>query len=169
MAKQCSVDGCTNPVFAKNLCKYHQYKRKLATKKSREGKYTKEKRKSLKRAYIKPRANKKPKVDFGFNTQIEMFNFIWKNEPHVCFLTGKPIKKYDLRIMAHCLRKGRYTYWKLNPDNIRLLQPYVHHAVDNYEDHFPEIFPEIDFKKWFDLQEEMKIKYEEFKRKNLLA
>lgn len=30
----------------------------------------------------------------------------------------------------HILPKGRFTKWKLNPDNIRLGDPYVHHLFD---------------------------------------
>ena len=157
MAKQCKADGCDSPVFANNYCKYHQYKRRMGTKRKREYKYTREKKKSLKKAY------------FGFKTQIEMFNHIWETQPHICFITGKPIKEYDLRNFMHVLRKGQYTYFKLNPENMRLGLPDVHHAVDNFEEGFREIYPEIDFDKWFNLQEEMKIKYEQFKEENLLA
>jgi len=69
----------------------------------------------------------------------------------------------------HVLRKGAYTYFKLNPDNIRLGQPYVHDLVDNFKPEYKEEHPEINFDKWFILQDEMKIKYEQFKKYNLLS
>lgn len=159
MAKKCKIPNCGNVPFNNKhgYCIFHAYKARISTKIKRESKYTRQKKKLLKTAY------------FGFKSQIEVFDNVWEAEPHICFLTKSPLRQKDIRMFAHVLRKGQYTYFKLNPGNIRLLQPYVHDAVDNYEEGYEEKYPEIDFQKWFDLQEEMKIKYKEFKDKNLLA
>jgi hypothetical protein len=163
MPKQCSEPNCDGNVFAKNLCLYHQYKRKLGTKKKREGKYTRIKRKSLKKAL------NEDIISFGFKDQVELFNHIWETQSHVCWLTKRPLPEKDIRMFAHVLRKRKYTYFKLNPDNIRLLLPTIHDLVDNFKEEYREQLPHIDFDSWFNLQDEMKIKYEEFKSKNLLA
>ena len=159
MPKICQVIGCNNPVFNSKAgyCKFHMYKAKLSTKKKREGKYTKKKEKAIKNAY------------FGFKTQMEMFEYIWNTQPHVCWLTGRPLEAFDVKMCAHVLRKGTYTYFKLNPENIRLLHPTIHFLVDDFREELRDKLPHINFDKWFKLQEDMKIKYEEFKSKNLLS
>lgn len=48
MPKQCIEPNCDNNQFAGGYCLFHQYKRKLATKKRREYKYTKAKQKAIK-------------------------------------------------------------------------------------------------------------------------
>ena len=151
MAKKCKVPGCDNIPFNNKhgYCFYHMYKARISTKLKREYKYAKVKKKALKKAY------------FGFKTQIEMFDYIWETQPHVCWLTGRPLKynKGDdkwVNQMGHVLRKGTYTYFKLNPDNIRLLDPAMHDLVDNFKEEYREQLPHIDFDKWFRLQDEMK-------------
>jgi hypothetical protein len=120
------------------------------------------KRKSIKNAY------------FGFKTQMEMFDYIWNTRPHICWMTRRQLKygKGDSKWknqFAHGLRKGTYTYFKLNPDNIKLLDPIIHDLVDNFKEEYRQQLPHIDFDKWFSYQAEMKIKYKDFKDKNLLA
>jgi hypothetical protein len=158
MAKICQVDGCNYPVFSSGYCKYHGYK--IKPKSKREAKFNK-KKKTL-------------KVDFGFKTQVEMFNHKWNIEPHKCWLTGALLnfKQYSdewFQCFAHVLRKGVFTYWKLNPENIRLLHPDVHHLVDNFIEEYLEQYPDIDFYKWFDLQDRLRVEYTVFKIENLLA
>lgn len=162
--KQCKVDGCNSTnIFTKGYCVYHRYKAVLGTKKKRETKYVRIKRKSLKRAL------NADITSFGFKNQVEMFEYKWENESHICWMTGKPLVEKDIRMFAHVLRKGKYTYFKLNPDNIRLLLPEVHDLVDNFQEHYRETYWWVDFDKWFNLQEEIKMEYEVFKSKNLLA
>jgi len=156
MSKLCKNCG-KYPVFSKGYCKYCQYKNYTSIKEKQGSKYTKKKDKVIKNG------------NFGFNTQMEMFKYIWNTQPHTCWLTGLALKEFDVRMFAHVLRKGTYTYFKLNPKNIRLLHPTIHNLVDNFKEELREQYSHVDFNKWFKLQEEMKIKYEEFKRKNLLA
>jgi hypothetical protein len=163
MPKICQIDGCNNNQWGGGVCLFHQYKRKLATKTKREGKYTRIKRKSLKKAL------NDDIISFGFKDQVEMFNHIWETQPHICWLTKRPLPKKDIRMFAHVLRKGTYTYFKLNPDNIRLLLPTIHDLVDNFKEEYRHQLPHIDFNNWFKLQEEMREEYKEFKERNLLA
>jgi len=112
---------------------------------------------------------KKKKQLFPFKNQIELFEHIWETQPHECWLTGKPLCEKRVDQFAHVLRKGTYTYFKLNPENIKLLRHDVHNLVDNFKEEYRETYYWIDFDKWFKLQDEMRIEYEVFKHKNLLA
>ena len=167
MPKQCQADGCNNPVASHNYCWNHQFLRN-------DEKYLKSLLKKYKKgqAKIKTNSKNKDKVSkdiFGFKNQVELFDYIWENTPHVCWLTGRPLGEKDVRMFAHVLRKGTYTYFKLNPKNIRLLLPTMHDLVDNFKEIYREQLPHIDFDKWFKLQDDMRIEYEVFKRKHLLS
>ena len=159
MSKICKLEGCNNNVFntKAGYCKWHMYKAAKSTQKKRVRKYIKAKKKAVKNAY------------FGFKTQIELFQHLWETQPHVCWLTGRPLKECEVSMFAHVLRKGKYTYFKLNPDNIRLLHPTIHDLVDNFKEEYRHQLPHIDFNAWFSLQEEMRDKYEQFKKENLLS
>lgn len=164
MPKQCKVEGCTNVPFNNKhgYCQFHMYKAYIPTKSKSTRKTIRKKRKSLKTSY------------FGFKTQIEMFMYVWETQPHICWLTDHPLRYKPgddkwVNQMAHVLRKGQYTYFKLNPDNMRLLDPDIHDLVDNFKEEYWLKYPHINFNKWFKLQEEMKEEYKMFKNKNLLA
>ncbi len=115
---------------------------------------------------------KKNKNNFGFKSQPEMFLHVWNTRPHICELTGVPLNFVEggdewFCCMAHLLRKGVFTYFKLNPDNVMLLHPDVHSKMDNW---LPEYDREMyNRDKWETKVEEMKTKYNEYKLKNLLA
>lgn len=167
MPKQCQADGCNRDVFSHNFCQAHQYMRK-------DEKYLKSLLKQYKKgnAKIKTHSKNKDKTSkdiFGFKNQVEMFDYIWDTQPHVCWLTNRPLLEKDVSMFAHVLRKGTYTYFKLNPNNVRLLLPTIHDLVDNFKEEFREQLPHIDFNKWFKLQEDMRIEYELFKREHLLS
>lgn len=146
------------PVFGGGMCLYCQYMRtdKKPTK-------------------IRPR--KKQKEQYGFKSQPEVFENVWNKYEdergfHYCWLTGVQIDRFwgnsrESWMFAHVLPKGRFPKWKLNPDNIRLLHPDVHTLVDNYTSDMENETHELDgratkinFKRWFNLQNELRRRYE---------
>jgi len=172
MAKICNQEECNNPVFSNGFCQYHQ---SFRTDKKWLKSLLKQHKKGV--AKIKSRSDKPKKESksfFPFKNQVEVFNYLWEMEEHTCWLTGISIHSQKngnkwVNCFAHVLPKGAYTYWKLNPDNIRLLHPEIHELVDNYKEEYEEKYPNVDFRKWFDLQDKMKEEYEQFKKKHLLS
>lgn len=165
---------CDFPVFSHGYCKAHQFLRK-------DEKHLNSLNKK-KKAYNIPKRkkDKKHRVDFGFKTQVQMFEYIHdseieKNGCLTCFVTGQPILNIEkfsslwFCLFAHVIRKSDATYWKLNPDNIRILLPSIHTLVDNFVEDHRRDYPNVDFDKWFNLQDQMKEDYKEFKTKLLLA
>lgn len=173
MAKTCKVDGCGYNVFSKGLCKVHQYLRYQKGGDKYQNKAI-EPLSSIKRYNIPSRSKKAFRHDyFYFKSQSEMFVSIWLNTPkkdRVCWLTGDKLPdEFNLCYFAHVLNKKNYTYWKLNPHNIKLLKPDIHNKVDKFISKYYEDFPGIDWNKWFDLQEQYKIEYEQWKKDNLMS
>jgi len=170
--KQCKEDGCTNPIFSSGYCRFHQYKRNKTQKNPVAQRSTKKRYNipSRKKSVSKSVKND-IKYSWGFKTQVELFNWCWDNLPHVCWISGRKLDKIPEDKVswccAHVLMKSQYTYWRLNPHNMRLLHPDVHHLVDNWIDDYWTKY-DYDFKKWFDLQEQLKKEYELFKKENLL-
>lgn len=80
----------------------------------------------LKRSPLKP---KRPR-----NTgEAEVFKQIAQERPHVCFVTGQPIRQLTVSCFAHVLSKAqnKYPRFKLYKKNIRLVLPEVHHLIDH--------------------------------------
>ena len=172
--KQCNEPNCTLPVFGGLKCKYHQHKR--------TDKPNKTKIKPVKPLSFKKGTNTKIKQNngfksqlqksFGFDSQIEMFEFIWDNRPHVCALSGQDLNKvpYWQRhwMFAHVLNKKNYPFFKLKEDNILLVHPDVHYCVDNFTEDMREKHKEINFDFWFKLVEKKKEEYKKFLLDNML-
>ena len=65
-----------------------------------------------------------------------MFNYIWENtENKRCFVSDAPLKEFYgtnkwVNCFAHVIPKGLYPRFKLNPQNIGLLNPDVHWLYD---------------------------------------
>lgn len=172
--KQCNEPNCTLPVFGGLKCKYHQHKR---TDKPDKTKIKPVKPRSLKKCInTKPKQNNSFKASiccqWGFNTQKELFGFVWKTRPHICQFTGSDldlVPKYQFHWMfLHILRKGTYRYYKYNPDNIVLGHPNFHLAADNFTEEERELHPLWDFDLWFDLVEKKKEEYKKFLKENML-
>ena len=114
------------------------------------------------------------KVHWGFNSQVELFDYLWDNRPLTCPFTGENLLPYkDDMLMrriccAHVLPKGTATFYKLNPDNVLLVHPEFHRIVDQGTFKDRGDHPSWDFKSW-DLMVEMKREeYEKFKKEYLL-
>jgi len=120
---------------------------------------------------IPPRTKKPPKPNiYGFKNQLELFEYVWDNRAIAkdgrtyCPFTGKRIDHLNgtdrfLSCFAHVIPKGLYPYFKLNPDNIRLVHPDFHYCVDNFTNDMLDDYPDWDFVSWFDLVDQKKEEY----------
>lgn len=103
---------------------------------------------------------------FGFKNQKEMFDFIWQTREHKCQISGSNLDLVPENrrhwTMAHLIPKGLYPYFKLNEQNILLIDPLVHQCVDNFTEDMRLKYPNYDFDRWFDLVSEQKQKYKDF-------
>ena len=164
MSKPCKAEGCYRQRWGGGFCFYHQ--------KLRDDK--------------KPKATtsyaKKPQdiqISFGFDNQLEMFHALWDNAKDVngivvCPFTGERLNRFygtDMwySCFAHVLNKKNWTYFKLNPDNICVVFPEFHRIVDSGTFKQRSEHPEWKWSAWDSKVFEMKGKYAQFKRENLLA
>ncbi|MFZ7121755.1 MAG: hypothetical protein ACOWWH_12515 [Eubacteriaceae bacterium] len=72
-----------------------------------------------------------------FKNQKELFEYIWETRPHISEFSGEPLLpkghfQWHWQFM-HCLPKGSYLKYKLNPDNIILGTVYEHEHQEEYE------------------------------------
>jgi hypothetical protein len=164
--KSCSHPTCTYPVFSHSYCQNHQYMRTD--------------RKKPQRSILK-HSEKKPAhtIDWGFESQTELFLWLWGDAENergevYCPYTGEKLNRFFntelwFSCFAHVLPKGRYTYWKLNPKNLRVVLPDFHFCVDQQTREIRKNHPEWNFSLWDKETEELKIEYLLFKKSNLLA
>ena len=168
--------GCGYPVFSNGYSKGCQRKRTdekyiKKQKDSREKRFTPQK---------KMEATKTPiEQSFGYTNQTEMFLDLWHDryvsgKGIICEFTGEKLDHYKntqfyWNCFAHVLNKKNYTYFKLNPKNIRVVLPEFHRIIDQGTALEKANHPNWKFDKWNNEVEEMKITYQEFKKSNLLA
>lgn len=162
--KTCKVDNCNYPVFGKGLCRNHQFLRE--DKKHRP-------------IPIHSKKIKVHEVSFGFENQLELFQYLWDNAKDEngivkCKYTGKVLNSYYndrlwLNCFAHLLPKGKYIYFKLNPENVECVNPFFHAVIDQGTSDARSKHPDWNFELWDAKVNEMKIKYQKFKKENLLS
>jgi hypothetical protein len=181
--KRCKDCGRMTYIWSGNRCKFCDAKYRAKTQNKHPQKPVK--RLSNKSGYKIPVRRRKPPsgltnkiTSFGFKSQVEWMEY--QDTKHrdskgrlFCYLTGKeiPYKKGDdmwFSVWAHILRKSSFPLFKLHEENCKPLLPEVHNLVDNYISEYRDAYPEIDFDKWFGLQEHMKKKYDEFKKLYML-
>jgi hypothetical protein len=140
--KTCLVEECEHHRWGKGYCKFHQ---NLRTDKQ------------------KPKRIRKKDSGLSFTTrqrkptgELKIFEEIWKERPHVCYVSGEPIKEFSVMCMAHVLSKGGYPDWRLKKKNIVLLTASNHKLYD-HSTHLAKKLPMFD--KLFDLHEEYKQEY----------
>jgi len=110
----------------------------------------------------------------GFKSQVELFEYLWKNHKRRCFVTGQKLDKFDgsvnfLSIFAHILRKSAFKQFRLYTNNIVFLSPdyegrSVHHLYDNGTlDQILKFEQETDksFRTLFELEE---MRYNEYEK-----
>ncbi len=106
--KICIECGRESYIFSKGRC------RDCAGKS-----YAKPKQTPIKKSFPKPTG------------ELALFQAIWLSRPHVCEVTGIPIKDFSVHCFMHVLSKKAYPKFRLNHRNILLVAPNVHHEYDN--------------------------------------
>ena len=175
--RTCSVDGCDFNVWGTDrntgigYCSNHQWMRTDLKKKEHKL-----------RKPIAKRSKKKPfhRIDWGFTSQVDLFMELWEkarddNGLIRCEYSGMILNGYEtdmkrwLCCCAHVLPKKNYPLFKLNPDNIRIVLPEFHSIVDQGRLQDRDAHPDWKFDVWDSLVIEMKQKYLDLNRDNLLA
>ncbi len=133
MAKTCNVEDCDNPRWGKGYCKHHQYLR------------TDKKPKPLKQTRIKK--------EYKPTGELALFKEIWAERPHFCFVSGKKLPHFDVRLFAHVIPKGNSPNMRLDKNNIVLLTPSNHYLYDHCV-HQAKKLPMFD--KLFELRQELR-------------
>ena len=169
MAKPCNEDDCNNPIWSTKKCKFHQNKRT-------DDKWIRSQQKRLDKKPAKLPRNLTPKPysginDFGVKSESELYKEIWYSREHKSFLSGKPLNieegtSFWFNIFAHALAKGKAKYpkFKLYSKNIILLTPQEHNLLDFCSSDDREDYAKrngCDWKKVYDIQEELKSEYKE--------
>jgi len=162
MGKPCNAEGCYQPRWGGGFCRSHQWKRT-----------------DKKPLFLKRKPTSKMETDFGFDNQIELFGWLWneardRNGIVVCPYTGERLNRfYDtdmwFNCFAHVLNKKNWPYFKLNPENVEVVFPDFHTLADQGKSSDKAKHPLWNFSKWNEKVFEMKEKYTQFKKKNLLA
>ena len=119
---------------------------------------------------------------FGFESQPDLFAFIWekaKNEKReiICKYTGEHLEEIILHggtakwlcCFAHLLPKKNYPYFRLFPRNIRVVFPEFHTIVDQGSSNDRAKHPAWRFDLWDAEVIGIKEQYKLFKKQNLLA
>lgn len=107
MAKICSKDGCSFPVWSHDFCRFHQYLR--VDQKKPKG--------------LKPRKK---------TGERDLFLEIWQERPHVCNRCGEKLHEFSTSLFHHIRPKGRYPELRLDKDNIELICFYCHYKEHNF-------------------------------------
>lgn len=160
--KTCKVDNCISPVFSHLYCGRHQYLRTDRKPKK-----------------IAPRTSKEKvhEISFGFEDQMTMFWHLWENKQDEkgnihCPYTGAKLTKYSpfyICHFAHILNKKNYPYFKLNPENVEIVDIEFHRIVDQGTLKERAEHPTWKWDLWDARVIVMKAEYIAFKKKNLLA
>ncbi len=140
---------------------------------------TKAVKRSLRKA-IAPRKKRDTITDawlkhhFGFKSQVDLFDHIWRTRPMRCPISGKDLKPFEhdrhsrAICCAHVLPKGKYPLWKLNPDNILLIHPEVHTLIDSGTQDERDNHPFDHWDIFYDLEAKYKWDYETWKNEHQL-
>ena len=144
----------------KGYCQQCNYEKKQKSKSpTRTGCDTKDKKKifsGLQNQLKKPTGEK------------EVFEEIAVEREWACFVTGKYLNELKASQFAHVLPKAlnKYPLFKLYKKNIVILSDEAHYAWDFKPR--SELKKDKNFDKLFELEQELKDEYEEFKKKNLI-
>jgi hypothetical protein len=173
----CTVDDCSQPVWGTDkktrtgYCKGHQFKR-TDLKKQEYKPQKKIDRKSKRIPYHK--------IEWGFTSQVDLFMDLWEKSRNehgivVCKYSGHQLNGYEtamdrwLCCFGHLIPKKNYPLFKLNPENIRVILPEFHSIVDQGRISDRAKHPNWEWDLWDNEVLEMKEKYLQFKKDNLLA
>ena len=86
-----------------------------------------------------------------------VFEEIAKERPHICFVTGTPIRELTVSCFAHVLNKNSFKRYRLNKENIVLVHPWVHECYDKGPR--AKLQPYPGYKKLLDLHDRLLAQY----------
>lgn len=145
MSKTCKE--CNNRIWARGYCQHHdrinnpskyQIKKTGITSKSSGDRVSK----GLKRSPT---------------GELELFKRLYEERNQTCQLTGKWIA-FDVNCFAHILGKGSHGKFRLNPDNILMVDKRIHQLYDHEgRDKLLAEFPEAEV--IYELKEKLRWKY----------
>lgn len=161
---------CGRPVFGTDkdtgigYCSSHQWKRTDKKKKT---------------PHIMEKEKKEPiEFSFGYRDQTSMFLDLWHDayvpgKGIICPFTGESLYRfkgttYFFNCFSHVLSKKNYSFWKLNPYNIRIVHPSFHSLTHFGTFADRKLHPTWNFDLWDQEVERLKIEYQQFKKENLL-
>lgn len=81
-------------------------------------------------SYSKPKQSPIKKKIPKATGELALFQAIWNTRPHICQVSGNPIKEFDVRCFMHVLSKKAYPAYRLFDKNILLVTPDIHHEYD---------------------------------------
>jgi hypothetical protein len=94
--------------------------------------------------------------------ELDVFREIWKERKHVSFISGKPLKEFNVWCFAHVLSKGSSPKFRLNKENIVLLTPKEHVLFDNGSHENREAYAKANSCSWdelYELKDKLKSEY----------
>lgn len=165
--KKC-LCGCGHDRFSHGYAKYCQHKRTDNKK---------PKRTILKHTERKPVHT----IHFGFDDQLSMFEWLWEQSRNkqgrvICPYTGNDLTDLEngtverwVCCFAHVLSKKNYIYFRLNPANVKIVNPLFHLCIDAGTLADRAKHPDWKWELWDSLVIRMKAEYLMFKSSNLLA
>lgn len=113
-------------------------------------------------SYYRSQERKKKKaLESDFKGELDMFNQIWGTRQRESFLSNKILhlsrgSQFFPNMFAHVLSKNKYPLFRFNPDNIVLVTPAEHFAMDFYdEEKQKKLHPECNWTKLSDLRNEL--------------
>lgn len=112
--KSCTL--CSSPAFSGGLCNYHN---NLAKSQLIEVTPRSVGKTARAKAWVK-----KP------TGEADLFKCLFIERGMKCQITGKPLL-FDVNSFAHILGKGAWPSFRLNPNNILMVLPEIHHLYDN--------------------------------------
>ena len=151
--KICAFSGCGRPVFGGGFCLRHQY--------LRTDKKTKPK--------LFQRYNKKFDYDtsYGFHSETKMFKWILSTRGNRSFISRAEINCLGPINFAHVLPKGigKYPHFRFNSKYVILVTEYEHYLIDYgthvLRDKYAKEHPEVNWEKYYELEQQAKEEYEE--------
>lgn len=74
--------------------------------------------------------------EFGFKSELDLFNYVWNSRPHISQLTKLPLlpkghSQWHWQFL-HVLPKGSFPKYKFNPENILLGLPEEHNKQESF-------------------------------------
>jgi len=164
--KTCTVENCVQPVWGKGFCKRHQSLRQD---------------KKAKKIPVRTQRTHVREFSFGFDDQLSLFEYLWEGARNkqgrvICQYTGEDITELEFGTVeawvccfAHILNKKNWTYFRLNPDNVRVVFPIFHTIIDQGTYDQRKQHPEWKFGEWDAEVIRLKEAYQQYKKENLLA